>query len=108
MAYCRNCGIKTMQQKSLVLEKEEKCEIGGNLEFDNHGPPPYDKDGMFCCDVCGEDFPYTVAFWKCKCSEHKNVSTRELCADCGCNNEDDKREMAEYYKKKMSVSAQKA
>lgn len=92
----------------MVLEKEEKCELGHNLEFKNHGPPPYDKDGCFICDVCGEEFPYQIAFWKCVDSKHKDVTTRELCPDCGCNNEDDKREMAEYYKERMSVSAQKA
>jgi hypothetical protein len=108
MAYCRSHGIQTMQQKSLVLEKEEKCEIGHNLEFKNHGPPSYDKDGMFVCDVCSEEFPYTVAYWKCVDTAHKDVTTRELCADCGCNNEDDKREMAEYYKDRMAVTAQKA
>jgi len=108
MAYCRNCGIKTVAQKSLVLEMEEKCELGHNLEFKHHGAPAYDKDGCFECDECGDEFPYTIAFWRCLDIGCKNNPTRELCGDCGCDNDDDKREMATYYKDRMHLNAHKA
>ena len=75
----------------------EKCEKGHNLEFKHHGPPPNDKDGEFLCDECGKGFPYTVGFWKCIDPIHKDTTSRELCADCGCDNEDDKKEMAKYF-----------
>ena len=74
LAFCRDHGIKTMKQKSLILEMAEKCERGHNLEFKHHGAPPHDKDGEFLCDECGRGFPYTVAFWKCIDPEHKNIT----------------------------------
>lgn len=87
--YCRDCGIKTVTQKSTVLETEEKCELGHNLEFKHHGAPAHDKDNNFICDECGTEVTYNVAFWKCVDTGHKD-STRELCTDCGTNNHDDK------------------